>query len=111
MSFPVTLGGLVFDVPSLPWRLVKKLQPELLGWVAAHDISASGALRLTEADLDGLADLVFEAVQRSPNGAALSRDAFDELPASTLEMAQAVAPVLRACGLKFEPRAEADPKA
>jgi hypothetical protein len=112
MSYPITLGGLTFDVPALPWRLTKKLQPELLAWVGAHDVSAQGALNLSEGDLDGLAGLVFAAVRLSPQGRAMTEEALADLPATTLEMAAAVAPVLQACGLELKARGEAaDPKA
>ncbi len=114
MIYPVLLGGVTFDVPSLPWRVVRELQPGLLGWVAAVDIGADGrgVLRLTSDDLGRLADLVFQALAVSPQGRAMTREAFDDLPMSALDIANSVNPILRACGLRFDKAGEgADPKA
>ena len=114
MSYPVSLGGVTFDVPSLPWRVVRELQPALLGWVAKADIGTDGrgVLKLTADDLGGLADLVFQALALSPQGKTMTREAFDDLPFSAIDIAAALAPVLQACGLKFDKPGEgADPKA
>ena len=114
MCYPFTLGGVTFDAPSLPWRLVQELQPGLLSWVGGREFGENekGFLRLKSSDLAALSDLVFRAVQLSPQGKAMTREAFDELPIATLEMAAAINPILRACGLKFDAPGEgADPKA
>ena len=114
MPYPVSLGGVTFDVPSLPWRLCQQLQPGLLGWVVGADVGPDGrgVLRLTAEDLGRLADLVFQALAASPQGMTMTREAFDNLPFSALELANAVPPILNAIGLKFDkPGAGADPKA
>lgn len=116
MSHDVTLGGRVFELPSLRWRVIREIQPGLLGWIDSVDIGADGRglLRLKPGDLDALADLVFKAVKESPQASGLTREQFDDLPITSLEMAQAVSPILAACGLKFDASratAGADPKA
>jgi hypothetical protein len=113
MNYSVALGGMHFDVPSLPWRAVRDLQPALLAWADRHDFSAAGAVRLTAADLAELADLVFRAVSHAPQGKAMTKEQFEDLPIGTLDMAKAVAPILEACGLKLAKPAEGagDPKA
>ena len=114
MPYPVSLGGVTFDVPSLPWRLCKELQPGLLGWVVKADVGPDGrgVLRLTPEDLGALADLVFRALAASPQGKTMTREAFDDLPFSALDLANAVPPILNSIGLKFDKPGEgADPKA
>ena len=114
MPYPVSRGGVTFDVPSLPWRLCKELQPGLLGWVVKADVGPDGrgVLRLTPEDLGALADLVFRALAASPQGMTMTREAFDNLPFSALDLASALPPILNAIGLKFEKAgAGSDPKA
>lgn len=114
MSYPIALGGLSFDTPSLPWRLVRDLQPALVAWVREHDFAdrPEKFVALSADDLNALSGFVFSAVACSAQGKAMTREQFDELPITTLEMAGAINPILRACGLRFEATgATADPKA
>ncbi len=111
MDYPVTLGGYTFDVPSLPWRVVKQVQPGLLALVGGLPSNERG-VRITAADADAIGNYIFQAIALSPQGQTLTREAFEELPIALLEMAEAVNPILRACGLKFDKPGEgADPKA
>ena len=114
MPYPVSLGGVTFDLPSLPWRLCQELQPGLLGWVVNADVGPDGrgVLRLTAEDLGALADLVFRALAASPQGKTMTREAFDDLPFSALDLVNAVPQILKSIGLKFDKPGEgADPKA
>lgn len=114
MPYPVSLAGVTFDVPSLPWRLCQELQPGLLGWVVKADVGPDGrgVLRLKAEDLGALADLVFKALAASPQGRTMTREAFDDLPFSALDLAQALPPILNAIGLRFDKASEgSDPKA
>ena len=114
MPYPVSLGGVTFDVPSLPWRLCQELQPGLLGWVSRVNIGpkGEGVLKLTADDLRELADYAFKAIGVSPQGRTMTREQFDELPFSAVDLASAAPAILNAIGLKFEkPGAGADPKA
>ena len=48
---------------SLPWRLVKTLQPKFLElWSRLAELGTANAIKVGEADLDGLGDCVFAAV-------------------------------------------------
>ena len=114
MSYPVTLAGIAFDIPSLPWRTVKAIRPALVAWVDGHDFGRDGAgfVRLKETELDEIANLVFEAVRHAPQAKLLDRDAFDEMPITPEDLILSTHPILRACGLKFgKPGEGADPKA
>ena len=114
MSYPVTLGGLTFDIPSLPWRKVIEIQPLLLSWVAKNNFDDGLAFsKITKEDLEELASYIRKAIQNSPQGQGIELTAFEDLPITMKEMIAAITPILRACGLEFGASQEGntDPKA
>ena len=55
MSYPVKLGGLTFDIPSLPWRKVIEIQPILLAWVSKNNFDDGLAFsKITKEELEEL---------------------------------------------------------
>ena len=49
----VTLGGRAWELESLPWRLVKTMQPKFLAlWSRLAGLGAANALKVSEADLE-----------------------------------------------------------
>ena len=95
----VTLGGKTWDLAPLPWRVVKSLQPKLLGlWATLAELGSANVLKVGEADLDKLADCVYVAV--SYVDPAMTRGEFDELPITAREMVSAVPALAIALGLR-----------
>ncbi len=69
----VTLGGKTWDLAPLPWRVVKSLQPKLLGlWATLAELGSANVIKVGEADLDRLADCVYAATQHAAEGDKLS---------------------------------------
>ena len=97
----VTLGGRTWDLAPLPWRVVKSLQPKLLGlWATLAELGSANVIKIGEADLDRLADCVYAATQHAAEGDKLTRQEFDELPITAREMVSAVPAVAVALGLR-----------
>lgn len=114
-TFPVTLAGQTWDLPRLPFRVCKKVQPRLLkrsrdlfggrGEASEPGFAMALALRLDEPVLDDLADAAYFAV--SAVDPKLTREAFLELPFTSGELVAAMKPLLQACGLEVGERAAA----
>ncbi len=115
-TYPLTLGGKTWDIPELPFGVIKKLQPRLLArnheLVQAH---ANGGLgSLSEQALDDLADLVVIGVRQvDPD---FDRTVLDAMRFRSAELLIAQTTLMRACGLEFIEKAESaeaasDPKA
>lgn len=99
----ITLAGRTWEVPRLPFRAVKAIQPALFEiYLAAGGPSMSGesVARLNEAQLDRLAEATWRAI--SFVDPELSLAAFIDLPFSVGELIQAFPSVARASGLKPE---------
>ena len=110
-TFPVDLGGCHWDLPHLPFRLVKKIQPAVAAISRAFPtaLDAQRALvNLDEAALDAIADVVFAAVNAVDGAPSMSKDAFYELPFASGNLVAALPSVLSACGMKIIARDEAD---
>ena len=63
--FAVSLGGKTWSVPHLPFRAIKAIQPALFDvYLAAggSSMSAESVARLSEAQLDRLAEATWRAV-------------------------------------------------
>ena len=107
--FPVDLGGRHWDLPHLPFRLVKKIQPAVAA-ISRQFPTALDAQRalvnLDEAALDAIADVVFQAISHADK--ALTKDAFYELSFASGDLVAALPSVLSACGMKIIARDEAD---
>ena len=100
-TFPVSLGGRQWNLPHLPFRAIKKIQPALfqvyaeLGGAA---ISTASVAQLSEAQLDRLAEATYQAIAHvDPE---LARDAFLDLPFSVGELMLAFPAIANAAGLR-----------
>ena len=100
-TFNVALGGKSWDVPHLPFRAIKAIQPALFDiYIAAggQSMSSDSVARLGEAHLDRLAEATWRAVAHVEP--ALSFADFLDLPFSVGELIQAFPSVAKAAGLK-----------
>jgi hypothetical protein len=108
-TFPVDLGGVHWDLPHLPFRLVKRIQPAVAA-VSRQFPTALDAQRalvnLDEAALDAIAGVVFSAIGYVD--ATRSKDDFYELPFASGDLMAALPSVLSACGMTIVARDEAD---
>ena len=89
-TFPVSLGGKTWSVPHLPFRTIKAIQPALFDvYLEAGGPAMSGesVARLSEAQLDRLAEATWRAV--SFVDPELTCGTFLELPFSVGELIQA----------------------
>lgn len=108
-TFPVALGGRRWQIPHLPFRVLKKAQPRLLKRsraLAGESSDIGMILRLDEESLDDLAEAVFLAVQVADP--SLTREVFLDLPFSAADLIGAMPSVIAACGLKVAQRAPAE---
>jgi hypothetical protein len=110
MSYTITLGGQTYDIPSLPWRMVRDIQPDLLAWFNKNE---GNFLKTSTEDLEELSEIVLNVLKKTSQGQSLTQELFDDMPISLTEMVGAVTPILKACGLTFsEPGGGTqDPKA
>jgi hypothetical protein len=100
-TFAISLGGKTWPVPHLPFRAIKAIQPALFDvYVAAGgaSMSADSVARLSEAELDRLAEATWRAI--SFVEPELSFANFLDLPFSVGELIQAFPSVARAAGLR-----------
>ncbi len=100
-TFAVALGGKRWDLPHLPFRAIKAIQPALFDiYLAAGGpaISNDSIARLGEAELDRLAEATWRAI--APVDPALSYSDFLDLPFSVGELIQAFPSVAKAAGLR-----------
>jgi hypothetical protein len=100
-AFAVSLGGRRWAVPHLPFRLIKAIQPALFDVyleAGGPAMSSESVARLSEAQLDRLAEATWRAVAFvDPE---LSYAEFLDLPFSVGELIQAFPSVARAAGLR-----------
>jgi hypothetical protein len=110
--FIVALGGRRWSLPHLPFRAIKKIQPALFqvyGELGGATISTANVARLSEAQLDCLAEATYQAVAHvDPE---LSRDAFLDLPFSVSDLMQAFPAIAQAAGLRAAKPSDASPLA
>jgi len=100
-AFTISLGGKNWAVPHLPFRAIKAIQPALFDiYLAAGgaSMSAESVARLSEAQLDRLAEATWRAVSFIEPELSLSN--FLDLPFSVGELIQAFPSVARAAGLR-----------
>jgi hypothetical protein len=100
-GFAVSLGGRRWAVPHLPFRAIKAIQPVLFDIyreAGGAAMSGESVARLSEAQLDRLAEATWRAV--SFVDSELSYAEFLELPFSVGELIQAFPSVARAAGLR-----------
>jgi hypothetical protein len=100
-TFTIALGGRRWAAPHLPFRAIKKIQPALFQLyldLGGMDASRETFARLSESQLDRLAEAVYEAVAVVDK--EMSREQFFDLPFSVSELMQAFPSVARAAGLR-----------
>jgi hypothetical protein len=100
-AFAISLGGRRWAVPHLPFRAIKAIQPVLFQvYLEAGGPAMSGesVARLSEAQLDRLAEATWRAV--SFVDPELSYADFLDLPFSVGELIQAFPAVAQAAGLR-----------
>jgi hypothetical protein len=109
-TFPITLAGKTWQIPHLPFRILKKLQPRLLAKGASlfgGDLKTL-VFRLEEEQLDALAEDAFTAI--SFVEPTLTQEQFLELPFSSRELLETVTSLMRAGGLEVrKPAAGEEP--
>jgi len=105
-TFRVTLAGKSWDLPHLPFRAIKAIQPALFDtYLAAggQAMSTESVARLSEAHLERLAEATWRAVAIAEP--ALSYGEFLDLPFSVGELIQSFPAVAQAAGLRITPSA------
>lgn len=106
----IDLAGRTWTLPPLPWRIVREIQPAIGTFFTLAGESGANTLRLTTAELDALAGVVFTAAAHVDR--TLTRESFDDLAFSPLDVVRAIPAVARACGLikeAHDPLAAAHP--
>ena len=99
--FIVALAGRQWALPHLPFRAIKTIQPALLQVYAelgGGAMSIGSIAEMNEAQLDRLAGAAFDAIAHVD--AALTREAFLDLPFSVAELIQAFPAIAQAAGLR-----------
>ena len=100
-AFVISLGGKTWSIPHLPFRAIKAIQPALfdayLG-AGGASMSANSVARLSEAQLDRLAEATWRAISFVEPELSLAN--FLDLPFSVGELIQAFPSVARAAGLR-----------
>ena len=105
-TFTVALGGKSWDLPHLPFRAIKAIQPALFEiFLAAggQAMSSESVARLGEAELERLAEATWRAIVHVDQ--SLTFTEFLELPFSVGELIQAFPAVAKAVGLRATPTA------
>jgi hypothetical protein len=100
-TFAISLGGKTWTLPHLPFRAIKAIQPALFDvYLAAggSSMSAESVARLSEAQLDRLAEATWRAIAFVEPELSLVK--FLDLPFSVGELIQAFPSVARAAGLR-----------
>ncbi len=100
-TFAISLGGKTWSVPHLPFRAIKVIQPALFDvYLAAggSSMSAESVARLSETQLDRLAEATWRAIAFVEPELSLVN--FLDLPFSVGELIQAFPSVARAAGLR-----------
>jgi hypothetical protein len=99
--FAISLGGKTWSIPHLPFRAIKVIQPALFDvYLAAGGASMSGdsVARLSEAQLDRLAEATWRAIAFVEPELSLPK--FLDLPFSVGELIKAFPSVAKAAGLR-----------
>ncbi len=96
------IGGAEFFLAPLPWRVVKKLQPQLYALYTKINSDGNGDKplgALSEGDLESLANVVFTALHHLEEGKAPTREKFEDMPITVAELVRAIPVVARAAGM------------
>ncbi len=100
-TFPIRLGGREWRLRQLPLRGVMKVEHKLLrcgqSIFPAESDGRGIHYRVDEAILETLSDVAFSAI--AVVGPDLTREAFFELPITSMELLLSMTPLLRAVGI------------
>jgi hypothetical protein len=108
--FRVALGGRSWDLPHLPFRAIKKIQPALFRTAAVIGDDPAGVLiRLDEEKLDDFLKTLHLALQVVEP--ALTLADLEVLHFTVNDLIATSAPLYRACGMKFVKREAGAPEA
>jgi len=100
----LVIGGRSFDLPHLPWRVAREIEPALYGviqeFTSPDNTKGFGELLLSmpREQLDGIVDAVFVAAQFSDK--ELTRETFDDLPFGRTDIARCIQPLCEALGFE-----------
>lgn len=111
-TFPLSLAGRRWNLPHLPFRAIKAIQPALFAVYAGAggaEMSSATIARLDEAQFDRLAEATWRAI--AVVDPALAYADFLDLPFSVGELIEAFPAVARAAGLSATAKAEATSEA
>ncbi len=100
-SFPVLLGGRRWDVPHLPFRVIKSIQPALFKIYSAaggENMTTGSVAALGESEIESLAKTTWLAIAHVDR--ELSFEAFQELPFSVGDLLAAFPSIARSAGLR-----------
>ena len=110
MAEALTLGGKVWNLPPLPWRIVRKAQPAIVRFFEqAGGSDMPNMMKLTTEEFDALAGVVYSAA--SFVEPALTREQFDDLAFAPIDLIMAIPIVSKACGLVRSGGVEVSPDA
>jgi len=100
-SFPVLLAGRRWDLPHLPFRAIKSIQPALFriyDEAGGGDMTARSVVALGEAEIESLAKTTWLAIAHVDR--ELTFEAFQELAFSVSDLLSAFPSIARAAGLR-----------
>jgi hypothetical protein len=104
--FVAELAGRRWELPHLSFRIIKAIQPALFQLYS--ETARSGNQPLSEAQIDGLATVVWRAL--ASVDPALELDAFLDMPFSVADLFRNLPVVAEAAGLRVQAAAEASPE-
>ena len=107
--FPVALAGRQWNLPHLPFRVIKVIQPLLLQIfqdAGGAKMSAASIAQLSESHLDRLAQACWRALAHVDQ--SLSLESFLDLPFSVSELMQTFPAIAKAAGLRSGDSAAAE---
>ena len=108
-TFAVELAGRRWELPHLPFRAIKAIQPALFQIYSRRgraSMTTDGVARLGEKEIERLAEAIWRAIAHVDP--ALSFDDFLDLPFSVGDLIQAFPSVAKAAGLRAAQNATAE---
>ena len=100
-SFPVLLAGRRWDLPHLPFRAIKSIQPtlfKLYNGAGGPEMTVRSVAALGEAEIESLAKATWLAIAHVDR--ELGFEAFQDLPFSVSDLLSAFPSIARAAGLR-----------
>ena len=107
-TFPVRLAGRQWDLPHLPFRAIKSIQPALFqiySEAGGADMTARSVAALGESEIERLAKASWLAISHVEPG--LTFEAFQDLAFSVSDLLSVFPSIARAAGLRTRETAAA----